>query len=599
MSWKSFKFSDDKRCVIFYCFILLVILLLLVVPKLMHQYSVGVANWDTFLYLENGRNFAKMGWGDVPSIAPVLPMILAKMFLLAGHTYVEAIFNADVVFYIIGVITFFLILNFKFDNNTSLVGSLIYATFTLLYSWVAVGGNDIIGVTGTLITIYFILLACNYNSKFFIPAFLFAAYAFLSRYTAGIMLFGIILYLIMKRINLRQIRDLVIGVVVGFIGIVWFLDEFNKKLNTPFPFLGQFSGTVANTKVMDAGFLPDSWYYITHIPNYLASSIPAGSGFNAVINPMGNIPTLLSDVYIVLMIMGFILVFYGIYRKIHSSDIKFMTFKNIALALTSTVIFIVCIATIGSVSYITSNILFMIVLLELYYMFYDYDVKFLDYDFMMILLFFTYLVFQSVLYTKNDRYFITVLPFIAYFITNAVYYIFKYIDKKIPKVGSFKSSTIITAVITVILVCNCLSFAMSVPDDNEYSDIKDACNWFEENYPTYNNKTLIYSDDWPAISWYLNIYAQRGVLESEVNATDELAHMMLADNKQHNAAHFYIDTKNNHENNYTGFREVYRSGGVTIYKNIYLDSHSPKDLKSDDYDRYYYNLFNNTKKEGR
>ena len=71
--------------------------------------------------------------------------------------------------------------------------------------------------------------------------------------------------------------------------------------------------------------------------------------------------------------------------------------------------------------------------------------------------------------------------------------------------------------------------------------------------------------------------------------------MMLADNKTHNAAHFYIDTKNNHKNNYTGFIEVYRNGGVTIYQNTYLQSHDYKDLRSDEYDRYYYDLFNKTR----
>lgn len=591
--FKNFLYNN-KSCII-YCFILFIILLLLVIPKLMHQYSVGVANWDTFLYLENGRNFAKMGWGDVPSIAPVLPMMLAKLFLLAGHTYVEAIFNIDVVFYIIGVIVFFLILRFKFDNNTSFIGSLIYATFTLLYSWVAVGGNDIIGVTGTLITIYFIILACNYNSKFFYPAFFFAAYAFLSRYTAGIMIFAIITYLIMKKPNLKQLRDMIIGIIIGVVGILWFLDEFNKKLNTPFPFMGQFSGTVSNTKVIDAGFLPDSWYYITHIPNYLSSSIPPGCGFNAVINPMGNIPTILSDIYIIFMIVGFILIFYNIYRKVKSSDIKFLTRENSISIITTIIVFIACILTISKVSYITTNMLFMVVLVELYYTFKKYDIKYLSYDFLMISLFFTYLVFQSVLYTKNDRYFITVLPFIAYFITNAIYYIFKYVNNKISSIKSIKPSVIITAVVVIFLVFNSLSFAASIPDKSDYDDIKDACDWFKENYPDYNNKTLTYSDNWPAVSWYLNIYAQRGVLEADDNATDQLAYMMLADNKTHNAAHFYIDTKNNHKNNYTGFIEVYRTGGVTIYQNTYLQSHDYKDLRSDEYDRYYYDLFNKTR----
>ena len=56
-----------------------------------------------------------------------------------------------------------------------------------------------------------------------------------------------------------------------------------------------------------------------------------------------------------------------------------------------------------------------------------YKIEYLDYDLLMISLFFIYLVFQSILSTKNDRYFITVLPFMAYFITNTISYIYRYI----------------------------------------------------------------------------------------------------------------------------------------------------------------------------
>ena len=68
-------------------------------------------------------------------------------------------------------------------------------------------------------------------------------------------------------------------------------------ISTPFPFLGQFSGTVNNTKVLDAGYLPDTMYYIKHIPNYITSYIPhTGATFENVVNPMGNIPSVISYV---------------------------------------------------------------------------------------------------------------------------------------------------------------------------------------------------------------------------------------------------------------------------------------------------------------
>ena len=107
--------------------------------------------------------------------------------------------------YILGSISFYLLLRFKFDYNTSLVGSVIYSTFTLLYSWVAIGGNDIPGVSLTILSIYLILVSHKYNHKFYYLTLPIAAFAFLSRYTAGIMIFSILFYLVIEKINLKEI----------------------------------------------------------------------------------------------------------------------------------------------------------------------------------------------------------------------------------------------------------------------------------------------------------------------------------------------------------------------------------------------------------
>ena len=74
------NFITDNKKDLSYIALLTIFLLIITIPRLLVQYNVGIGNWDTYLYLENGRNFAKMGWGDVPSISPVLPMILSKMF---------------------------------------------------------------------------------------------------------------------------------------------------------------------------------------------------------------------------------------------------------------------------------------------------------------------------------------------------------------------------------------------------------------------------------------------------------------------------------------------------------------------------------------
>lgn len=165
--------------------------------------------------------------------------------------------------------------------------------------------------------------------------------------------------------------------------------------------------------------------------------------------------------------------------------------------------------TIGNISYIFSSLISLICLCIFYHLLNDYNIENIDIDFTMLELFIIYLVFQSILFTKNDRYFITVLPFIAYFITYSLNEIFIKLDERF-KWNKTKVSKIITALIILFLLSNTLVFANNVPEENDYADIKDACEWLK-NYDNITNNTLIHSDDWPGVSWYMNIFCQRGV----------------------------------------------------------------------------------------
>ncbi len=591
------RFFNDNKIELGYIVLLVAMLLIISIPKLLAQYDIGIANWDTYLYLENGRNFAKMGFGDVSSIAPVLPMILSKLFLLADHTYARAIFNVDVVFYIIGSVCFYLLLRLRFSRNTSLVGSMIYSTFTLLYSWVAIGGNDIIGTSGTILTIYLVLLANKKNTMIYYVAIPIAAYAFLSRYTAGIMIFSIIFLLLINRINLREIRDIIIGSIIGVISILYFLNQFNKILGTPFPFLGQFSGTVSNAEVMDAGFLPDVWYYIVHIPNYLSSTIPPGTTFNALVNPMGNIPTTLAGIYIILAVIGFILLFTSFAKIVKNSDIKFLNRKRIILIVTAVILSILTIATVNDISYILTDLLIFLVLGIIWLLLDEYDIKNLDYDLFMISLFLFYITFESILTTKNDRYFIAVLPFIAYFITNAISRIYGYINNHTIKFNNIKITTIISLVVVVFLVVNTFSFYNTIPEENDYSDLPVAFNWLEEYDHNLNNYTIVYSDNWPAATWYLNLYVLRGMPDySNESGIFDFSVEILSQNNTHHAATYYVDTGSHEEIDYPGLTLIKTIGDVRIYENTYVLENNNASVETDEYINYINKTFDDYNK---
>ena len=583
------EFISDNRRDIYYIFILVALLLVISIPKLLVQYKIGIANWDTYLYLENGRLYAKMGWGDVPSISPVLPLILAKIFLLSGHTYPEAIFNVDVFFYILGSVAFYLLLRYKFDYNTSLLGSVIYSTFTLLYSWVAIGGNDIIGVTGTILTVYLILISNKYSNKFYLLALPIAAYAFLSRYTAGVMLFSILFFIIINRARLKEWCYIMAGGILGVISISWFLYEFNKALETPFPFLGQFTGTVQNTPVLDSGYLPDNMYFIRNLPQYLSSYVNTDN-FNSLVNPSVNDPSIISYILIILMIIGFIAIIYRIYLGINNNRDDFTCRKNILILGFLTLMGVICILTIGT-SYIITIFLFLVVLGGLYYILEDYHIQKLDYEFLMISLFVVYLVFQSILSTKNDRYFITVLPFIAYFITCGLSLVYGAIDERIGETSlkshKVNASTLISICLIVFFIATSLVYCYNIPEKNHFNDVEESCNWLTSYDNTIGNQTVIVSDNWPAVTWYLNIYGQRGVLDVKNQSHYWLfSRDILSQNTTHHAATYYIDTNNEIKADYPGLSKIYENGDVVIYENDYILNNPNGTVECDDYINY-------------
>ena len=93
-------FARENKSEIFYFTVLLIALLVIAIPKWQLQHSINISNWDSYIYLDNGRSFAGMGWGDLPQIAPFVSFMLSIMFRLNGNTYAGAIIDLDIFMYL-------------------------------------------------------------------------------------------------------------------------------------------------------------------------------------------------------------------------------------------------------------------------------------------------------------------------------------------------------------------------------------------------------------------------------------------------------------------------------------------------------------------
>ncbi|OED30102.1 hypothetical protein [Methanosphaera sp. WGK6] len=139
----------------------------------------------------------------------------------------------------------------------------------------------------------------------------------------------------------------------------------------------------------------------------------------------------------------------------------------------------------------------------------------------------------------------------------------------------------------IFIILNSLVFLSQIPQANHYRDVEDSCEWIIENYPEIDNTTIIYSDNWPAVTWYTNIYVQRGVpdLYSE-NGSQLFSKEILSQNNTHHAASLYVDTNSFKKLDFPGLTIVKEIGDVTIYENSYqLGSHT-KNFDSEHYKNY-------------
>ena len=632
-------------------------------------------------------------------IAPFVSFMLSIMFRLNGNTYAGAIIDLDIFMYLIGSIFFYFLLKLKFDNNVSLVGAIIYSTFTLLYSVAGIGGTDVPGLSFTVITMYLMVVSHRYDNRLYYIAFPVAAFSFLSRYTAGIMIFSIIFYLLAsyiltKNIDYKEIKTILKSLLLGFILVSPFLMYFLVYTGNPIPFFGQFAGTVSNVKVLDSGYLPDPWYYLTYLPHYLSSVMGGSTTAADLLTPSKNTPTMLSWFLLALMFLGLLGIVYNIYNGIKSSGktspslnpIKSDTFdliseeyvapriqknensnlkylnafltridyglrnllgmeeiklkgllkklkmnrtrrfvewidlnlkkllqvvnvlnhraglafesrRNLKLGILIAILLAVCIITTNKVSYIVTIALWMIILLVITELLKlkDYKIPHLDYDLLMISLFIVYVVFHSILSTKNDRYFITVLPFIAFFITNAIYYFYSFIRSRSTR---FDFTKVLSAILILLFVSSALGFCANMPEENRFIEIRDACMWLQDYHPGYNGTTVTYSDSWPVVTWYLNVPSQRLVL---TDGGDEqifnYSAKMLFRNETELPASFFIDTHHDVKHDFPGFTKIKTFDRVTIYENNYLLEHDGNEslLNTTSYEFYanktinYYN----------
>ncbi len=524
------------------------------------QMKIGVPYWDVFNYLNNALYFTGVGKGNVLYLPPVIPF-LTSLFFKAGYVSINAIFILDSIIFVIGVLGLYLLLNQRFDNIQSFTGSLMFISFPVVLSWAATGGIDIPGVSFSIWAIYLTVLGVKKNSKYFYFVIPLIMLAFLTRYTAGLIILPVIFYSIVNIKRIQKIKKVITGILLELIVLISGFLYIYMHLGTISSFYSLLTNVLTSTSkgLGDVAYNPNYWYYLQNIPNYISLS-PFQGSYQQLLNPSIGFPSILAYLIILVSLTG--LIFY-IYKILNS---KFKSKENLQkIALTAKIVVLIIlifgvISTFNNTEYLLSEIILFGTCCLLYNLLKNPKIEDIDLDLMMLLWFGAYLIFQSTLGVKVDRYFITMAPALAYFI---ILGLSEFINKIKPKIKNkdLKSWGIYSIIALIFLSSATVTYIGHTPKKTFTMDIGDASNWLKEYDPDYNSE-VICSDYPPAVIWYLKKEVNAGFPRFYKNPDD------FANDLQNKSADYYIDSLSEPKLNIKGYQIIKNFGNVAVYKKI-------------------------------
>ncbi len=485
-------------------FKLLLITIIITIYLIIDQVFFGVPYYDVYVYLNNALIYAGVPVGNISVIylSPLMPF-LTSLFFRVGFISVHTIFVIDGIVFVFGVIGLYLLLRERFNEIQSLIGCLIFLSFPLIYSWAVSGGIDVPGVSFSIWVIYLLVRGVRENHKYLYLVFPMLSVAFLVRYTSLILIFPIFLYLIINKNFLANFKKIIASFLASLILIIPFLTYFYIRLGNLNSLINILTSNIMGSggALIDQGYNPDRLYYLTHILNYISVD-PITRSYGEILNPSNGFPSILSYITVGVLILGLGIYLYQIYWKGKIQG----TFTNNRFKSYYCSIMFVILSAVGVFSFLTDSFIVteFIILIALFFGFEllkDINVKYLDIDFLLISWFAAFFIFHSVIPLKTDRYFITMLPALTYFIILAFTviiekYKFKFKNVKLRSWGLY-------AIVGLIFI----SSSMAVHSDNAFAHgsgytIQGTSNWLEHYDPNYKNEN-IYSNDDPAFTWGL------------------------------------------------------------------------------------------------
>ncbi|MDR2967076.1 MAG: glycosyltransferase family 39 protein [Methanobacteriaceae archaeon] len=550
---------------------------------------LGRSYRDVYFYLIQGLRLSGYeigGYEYVNYLSPLIPFLTSLLFRL-GFINESSIFIVTGIFYPLGILGVYSLLKLRFNNIMSVFGSILYGCLSINLLWAANGTIDIPSVSLTIWAIYLMVLAVDKNQKYFYLGFPVAIIAFFAKYTAGLAIPLMIFYLVSKP-NISQnikkyYKNFFGGLIAGLFTAIPFFSYFYLN-NIPLGFINQVQEIATSTTGLPTKVEMNNnlFYYFTNLPRF-------------IYNPNH----ILSWLILAIVIIGLTI---GIYKaiillknsydnsnKFHKGKFKIFN-KKISNKLYYILLFLsiliigISFLTTGKISFFYSEIIFFLSILSLSYLmnkiiniYSSVTLENFNHDLLMGVWFFSYMIFFSAHLTKVDRYFTTMAPAFAFFVTLALNFIINCLDSEkiknyikrtnfhMKKTNIFSKNVkitnvknIIPLVIIAILIISSLGYLTINKHDSIVHDERATVKWLS-NYDNNYQSKVIWAERGPIFTWYM---------KKEVIYVNWLIEpSTLSKNMLKNNTTYFISVHENVE--IPSYSKIKTIGEVSIYEKSY------------------------------
>jgi 4-amino-4-deoxy-L-arabinose transferase-like glycosyltransferase len=571
------RLKKDSNSIFFV--LIVVIAVIIAYWRVIIQLEVG-AMWDTFDFLSNAMYFAGQGFGYADFTRPPFFSFITSLFFRLGFISELTIFAVDGVFFVFGVIGLYLFFKLRFSSFQSFFACLIFVTFPIIISFISTGLSDLPAVSLSIWALYFTVLAVKRNSKFFYLSFPFFMLAFITRYPAALIVFPMIFYIL---INKREVnyKNLLLGVLLSILVLVPVLIFFFEKFGNPiYPFVAFFGYT--QSSLLPGSLLQVQPQYNANIPVYVMGEVitlPENPFYhNDLFYFLKKFPSYVGAASFSMFIISLMGIFiYGVIKIKEKSINTISLADNKFKALIFIILLLIFILTFGSINYLVSELLFLILGFTSYVFLKKDTFRNLDIDFFFIAWFMSFFIFNSVYVLKDDRYFLMMSPAVAYFLTLGFFSVVERFKWKYKNINLVKLG--LTGFLVIIILFSTTSYLFNMPNGIDkvkvmHNDTLEASNWFKDHEPDYKNK-IIYADFWPYFNWYLKtpivpmpVFKDGKLYYYRLNnyKIDNNSNIQYNKILNENKVDYYFSDKKGL--NLTSYEPIKQFGIITIYQRI-------------------------------